>query len=148
MKIANSVLLSVKSCCLLSILCLLVISPLSLAVVNVSISPAGGFNITPGSAVVDQSIGTVTLDADQNYEVTLKDNTNGLLVNGSDNMAYTVKYNGAAGITLSTTPTSVETGASVTAGSRTLTVSIVSGASIGIPAGANSSTVTIEILAI
>jgi hypothetical protein len=124
------------------------ISPLALALVNVSILPAGGFNITPGSAIVNQTVGTITLDADVSYDVTLKDDTNGLLVNGANNMGYTVSYNGAAGITLSTSPTSVETGASVTAGSRSLAVSISAGASVSVPAGAYSATVTVEILAI
>jgi hypothetical protein len=124
------------------------ISPLALALVNVSILPVGGFNITPGSAIVNQTVGTITLDADVSYDVTLKDDTNGLLVNGANNMGYTVSYNGAAGITLSTSPTSVETGASVTAGSRSLAVSISAGASVSVPAGAYSATVTVEILAI
>jgi hypothetical protein len=124
------------------------ISPLALALVNVSILPAGGFNITPGSAIVNQTVGTITLDADVSYDVTLKDDTNGLLVNGANNMGYTVSYNGAAGITLSTSPTSVETGSSVTAGSRSLAVSISAGASVSVPAGAYSATLTVEILAI
>jgi hypothetical protein len=124
------------------------ISPLALALVNVSILPVGGFNITPGSAIVNQTVGTITLDADVSYDVTLKDDTNGLLVNGANNMGYTVSYNGAAGITLSTSPTSVETGSSVTAGSRSLAVSISAGASVSVPAGAYSATLTVEILAI
>jgi hypothetical protein len=124
------------------------ISPLALALVNVSISPAGGFNIIPGSAIVNQTVGTITIDSDVSYNVTLKDDTNGLLVNGVNNMGYTVIYNGAAAITLSTSPTSVETGASVTAGSRSLAVSVSAGASVSVPAGAYSATVTVEILAI
>jgi hypothetical protein len=126
----------------------LAISPLALALVSISISPTGGFNITPGSAIVDQTVATITIDADVSYDVTLKDDTNGLLVNGVNNISYTVSYNGAADITLSTSPTSVETGASVTAGSRSLAVSISAGASIGVPAGPYSTTVIVEILAV
>jgi hypothetical protein len=131
-----------------SILLCLAVSPLAVALVTVSISPAGGFNITPGSAIVNQTVATITIDADVSYDVTLKDDTNGLLMNGANNIAYTVSYSGAANITLSTSPTSVETGVSVTAGSRSLAVSISSGASVGIPAGAYISTVTVEILAV
>jgi hypothetical protein len=131
-----------------SILLCLVVSPLAVAAVSVSISPAGGFNITPGSAIVNQTVATITIDADGSYDVTLKDDTNGLLMNGANNMVYTVSYNGAADITLSTSSTSVETGSSVNAGSRSLAVSISSGASVGVPAGDYLATVTVEILAV
>jgi hypothetical protein len=148
MKTVKLRLCSSKYWSIIGIGLLLIASPIALAVVSVSISPAGGFNITPGVAVIDQSVGTITLDADQSYNVTLKDDTNGLLVNGANNMAYTVKYNGAANITLSTSPTNVESAASVTSGNRSLTVSVSAGASIGIPAGPYNATITVEILAI
>jgi hypothetical protein len=128
------------------LLCL-VISPLALASVNVSISSAGGFNITPNDALINQAVGTITINADENYNLTLKDDSNGLLVNGSNNMAYTVSYNSAANITLSTNPISVETGTNVTGGSRSLSVSISAAASKGVPAGAYSANVIVEILA-
>jgi hypothetical protein len=131
-----------------SILLCLAVSPLAVALVTVSVSTAGGFNINPGSAIVNQTVATITIDADVSYDVTLKDDTNGLLINGANNMAYTVSYNGAADITLSTNPTSVETGASVTEGSRSLAVSISGVESVGIPAGDYLATVTVEILAV
>jgi spore coat protein U-like protein len=139
--------ISKPAACLAGLLGVLT-APLALALVSVSISPTGGFSITPGIAVVNQSVATITLDADQNYAVTLRDDTNGVLANGADSLPYTVKYNGGGEITLSTSTTSVETGASVTAGNRTLTVFIGAAASIGLPAGAYSATITVEILGV
>jgi hypothetical protein len=130
-----------------SIMFCLAVSPLALTA-EVTTSNAIGFNITPGSAIVNQTVSTITINAAVSYDVTLKDDTNGLLINGVNNMAYTVSYNGAADITLSTSPTSVETGASVTEGSRSLAVSISAVESVGIPAGDYLATVTVEILAV
>lgn len=129
-------------------LLLMVVTTAALAVVSVTITPIGGFGITPGVAVVNQPIATITLNADQNYNVTLADDNNGQLRNGLNVIAYTVKYNNGSEITLSTTPTSVETGASVTNGNRSLDCFIGAAASIGIPAGTYTATVTVEILAI
>ena len=127
---------------------LMSLSSVLFAAVSVSISPAGGFNITPGIAVVDQSVGTITIDSTAGYDVTLKDDNSGNLKNGVNNLPYTVKYNAGSEITLSTTPVSVETGPSVTAGSRSLTVFIAAGISVGLPAGAYTASITVEILAI
>lgn len=120
----------------------------ALAVVGVTITPIGGFAITPGVAIVNQPVATITLNADQNYSVTLTDDNNGQLKNGSHAIAYTVKYNNGSELTLSTTPTTVETGTSVTNGSRSLNCFIGAAASVGVPAGAYTATVTVEILAI
>ena len=133
---------------LLAALLALGVSPLAIPAVSVSATPVGGFTITPGIAVVNQSVATITINSDADYEVTLKDDNNGQLLNGASSIAYTVKYDNGPEISLSTTTTSVETGASVTNGSRSLTVFIAAGASVGIPAGNYTATVTIEILAI
>ena len=127
---------------------MIVFASAALAVVGVTITPIGEFTITPGVAVVNQPIATITLNADQNYSVSLMDDNNGQLKNGSSAIAYTVKYNNGSEITLSTTPTTVETGANVTNGSRALNCFIGGSASIGVPAGVYTATVTVEILAI
>lgn len=117
------------------------------AAVSVYIAPDGGFSVIPGVAVVDQSVATITLNADENYQVTLRDNNNGVLKNGSTPLPYTVKYDNGSEITLSTNTTAVETGAGITNGNRSLTVFIGAGATVGLPAGAYSTTITVEILA-
>jgi hypothetical protein len=119
----------------------------NVAAVSLSIIPNGAFSVTPGIAVVNQQLATVTLNADESYLVTLRDNNNGLLINGVNSLPYTVKYNNGSEITLSTNPATVETGTSVTNGNRSLTVFIGAGVSIGIPAGAYNATITVEILA-
>ena len=127
---------------------LMIFASAAVAVVGVTITPIGGFTITPGVAVVNQPIATITLNADQNYSVSLADNNNGQLKNGSNAIAYTVKYNNGSEITLSTTPTTVETGASVVNGNRSLSCFIGAAAGVGVPAGTYTATVTVEILAI
>lgn len=118
------------------------------ATVSVSINPAGGFNIVPGIAVVNQPIATINLSADQDYQVTLRDNNNGLLKYGTNILPYTVKYNNGNKITLSTGSLVVEAGSSISNGSRALTVFISAATSIGIMAGPYTSIVMVEILAI
>jgi hypothetical protein len=125
----------------------LLFSGIATATVSVSIIPDGDFSVTPGAAVIDQSVATLTLNADESYQVTLRDSNNGVLKNGGTPLPYTVKYNNGSEITLSTNATVVETGASVTNGNRSLTVFITAAASVGLPAGAYSSTITVEILA-
>jgi len=121
----------------------------ALAAVSVVITPSGSFNITPGVAVTNQSIGSILINADlSSYEVTLRDDNSGLLKNGANSMSYTVKYNGGSQLVLSTTPLSVETGSTVTNGNRTLTIFVPSNDSIGVPAGNYTSTITVEILAV
>ena len=90
----------------------------------------------PGIAVVDQSVASIALTADENYQVTLGNDNNGMLKNGNTPLPYTIKYNNGSEITLSTSTTTVETGASVTDRNRSLTVFIGASASIGLPAGA------------
>jgi hypothetical protein len=134
---------SVTICSLASLL----FSGIVAATVSVYITPDGDFSVTPGVAVVDQSIATITLNADENYQVTLRDNSNGVLKNNNIPLPYTVKYDNGYEITLSTNTIAVETGASVTNGSRSLTVFIGAAATVGLPAGAYSTTITVEILA-
>jgi hypothetical protein len=115
--------------------------------VSVYITPSGGFSITPGLAVVDQLVANIVVNADENYQVTLRDNNNGVLNNGGTPLPYTVKYNNGSELTLSTSTTTVETGTSVTDASRSLSVFIGAAASVGLPAGTYSTTITVEILA-
>ena len=125
----------------------LLICQVASAAVSVYITPNGGFSIIPGVAVVDQSVATVVVNADENYQVTLRDNNNGVLSNGGTSLPYTVKYNNGSELTLSTSTTTVETGTSVTDGSRSLSLFIGAAASVGLPAGTYSATITVEILA-
>jgi hypothetical protein len=125
----------------------LLFSGSALASVDVYIIPDGGFSVIPGIAVVDQSVATITLNADEHYRVTLRDDNNGLLKNGNTPLPYAVKYNNGAEITLSTSTTTVETGTSVIDGNRSLTLFIGGAASVGLPAGVYSATITVEILA-
>jgi hypothetical protein len=125
----------------------LLFSAATLAIVDVYIIPDGNFSVIPGMAVIDQSIATITLNADEDYQVTLRDDNNGLLKNGNISLPYTVKYNNGAEITLHTSTTTVETGPRVTDGNRSLTLFIGGSASVGLPAGAYSTTITVEILA-
>jgi hypothetical protein len=125
----------------------LLFSGVAAAVVSLYITPDGGFSITPGVAVVAQPVATITLNADESYQVTLRDNDNGVLKNGNTSLPYTVKYNNGSEITLSNNTTVVETGTNVTNGNRSLTVFIGAATTIGLPAGAYSTTITAEILA-
>jgi hypothetical protein len=125
----------------------LLFSGAATAAVSVYITPDGDFSVIPGVAVIDQSVATITLNADENYQVTLRDSNNGVLKNGNTPLPYTVKYNNGSEITLSTNTTMVETGANVTNGNRSLTLFIGAAASVGLPAGAYSTTITVEILA-
>lgn len=118
------------------------------AAVSVVITPSGSFTITPGVAVINQTIASIRLNADVNYQLTLRDDNGGLLKNGVDSMSYTVKYNNGTELTLSTTPYSVETGATVTNGDRALTVFVPANVSVGVPAGNYTATITVEILAV
>ena len=121
----------------------------ALAAVSVVASSAGNFNITPGVAVTNQSIGSVVINADlTSYDVTLRDDNSGVLKSGANSMSYTVSYNGAAAVSLTTTPLSVETGATVVNGARALTIFVPANASVGIPAGVYTATITIELLAV
>jgi hypothetical protein len=126
----------------------LLFSGVAAPMVDVYITPDGGFSVIPGIAVVDQSVATITLNADEPFQVTLRDDNNGMLKSGNTPLPYTIKYNNGSEITLSTSTTTVETGVSVANGNRSLTVFIGASASIGLPAGTYSTTITVEILAI
>jgi hypothetical protein len=116
---------------------------------TLTITPGGGFSIYPDIAVVDQSIATINIDSDTGYSVSLIDDNNGVLKNGANNLPYTVSYDGGGEITLSSTPSIVEsvgTGV-VDDGVRPLTIFVTAEQSVGIPAGDYSVTVTAEITA-
>ncbi len=121
-------------------------SPLH-ADVGISISPRGGFDITPGLPVVDQEIASITVDANQSYSVRLLDSNDGKLRSGFHEIPYRVRYENGSEITLSQNPIEVEFGSSATAATRRLTVFIDAGVSLGIPAGDYSDTITVEIVA-
>lgn len=123
-------------------------------VIAVTISGgAPAFNITPEVAVVDQNIGTVTLNSNDpdGYDVELTSaNDGGILQNvGLDEtIAYTVKYNGGSAQSLSSTPPlNVENVTTQTSGeeTRTLTLGIEGSASQGRSAEAFSDTITVTI---
>lgn len=123
-----------------------------LPVLTVAVS--GGspiFNVTPNQAITDQDIGTITINSNdpQGYTVSLKA-TDGVLKNtvGDESMAYTVKYDNGAALTLTATPQTVETAATTTSGevTRTLTLTIAAAESLGKSAEAFSDTITVEIL--
>jgi hypothetical protein len=101
----------------------------------------------PGIAVVNQPVAIITLNADEGYQVTLRDDNSGVLKSGASRLPYTVKYNNGSEFTLSTNATTVETGTSVSNGRRSLSVFIGGRASVGLPAGAYSATIMVEMLA-
>lgn len=124
------------------------ISSLAQAAVSLTLNiSTGSFSITPGTAVINQQVAVYDITADQNFTVNLYDSNNGTMNFGAASLPFTVTYNAGSEITLSTTPFAVETGASLSA-SRAISVFIASSASIGIPAGAYTDSITIEILAI
>ena len=114
---------------------------------NLSITPDGAFSVTPGIAVVNQPVAIITLNADEDYQVTLRDDSSGALKNGATRLPYTVKYHNGSELTLSTNATTVETGTSVSNGQRSLSVFIGARASVGLPAGDYHATITVEMLA-
>ena len=113
------------------------------------VTPTGGFHIMPGVAVVDQSIATIKIHSSEDFSISLKDNTNGVLKNGQNVMRYTVSYDQGPQITLSTSPTTVESAINDGDGhpDRMLTIFVPGAESVGIPAGFYSVTVTAEITA-
>lgn len=120
-----------------------------------SITIASGspsFDITPGAAVTDQDIGTITINSNNpdGYDVTLvAANSAGLINSDADEaIAYTLRYNGGSAITVGTSTTNVENVTSATAGAvtRTLTLSISAIETAGKSAEAFSDTITMEIL--
>lgn len=131
------------------ILLVLFLLPSSLIHAAVSLTltlNTGNFSITPGIAVINQQVAVFDIIADQNFTVNMYDSDNGNMTFGVNSLPFTVTYNAGSEFTLSTTPTAVETGASLSA-SRAIAVFITSGASIGIPAGAYTDQITIEIVA-
>ncbi|MDH4274240.1 MAG: hypothetical protein OEW08_04300 [Gammaproteobacteria bacterium] len=126
---------------------MLLMSPAQ-AVVNVVISGVVGFTAIPGVNVVRQTVATATIDSSgqASYDVSLADDTGGVLVNGGNSFGYSISYNNQAEVTLSAVPTIVETSvANVTAGSRSIAVTVAGASVIGLPAGAYSSTITVTI---
>jgi VCBS repeat-containing protein len=121
-----------------------------------TIAIAGGtpsFNITPEAAVTDQNLGTITINSNDpdGYDVTLESTNTGGLKNGDadETIAYTVKYNGGAAITLVASATNVESvSVAPTDGdqTRTLTLSILGADSKNKSAEAFTDTITMEIL--
>jgi hypothetical protein len=120
--------------------------PVLAASLEVNITPTGVFQIIPGIAVVDQSIATVEIKSSEDFSVSLKDNTNGVLRNGQNVIPYTVSYNNGTQITLSTSPTTVESNTLQNSKEdRPLTIFVGSSQSVGISAGSYSVTITAEI---
>jgi hypothetical protein len=120
-----------------------------------TIGIAGGsptFNITPETAVTDQDLGTITINSNDpdGYDITLTSTNTGGLKNvaADETIPYTVKFNAASAITLTTAATNVENVTTQTVGAvtRTLTLSITGPASQGRSAEAFTDTITMEIL--
>jgi hypothetical protein len=122
-----------------------------LPIMTIEIAPGDpDFDITPETAITDQNLGTITINSNiaAGYDVTLTAaNTSGL-ENGSENIAYTVKYNGDSAITLSQSASNVENVATQTTGaeSRSLTLSITGAESKGRSAVIFTDTITIDII--
>ncbi|MEK6749464.1 MAG: hypothetical protein AABY83_09695 [Pseudomonadota bacterium] len=119
--------------------------------VNVALSGVVGFSIVPGVDVVRQTVATATLDASgqASYDVSLTDNTGGILDNGLGNsFGYSISYNNQAEVTLSAVPTVVENvvgAAPVVAAARSIAVTVAGASVVGLPAGAYSATITVTI---
>jgi hypothetical protein len=122
----------------------------------ITVDAAGNYNtfdVTPGTAVVDQDIATITIHSNDpdGYEVTLTGtHDTSILVNagGTQSLPYTVKYAGGTAIGITDTATSVESVTDVTGGEveRSLTLSIEADDTIGKAAVAYTDTITVEIL--
>ena len=123
-------------------------------VVTVNITPNNNsFTITAGTAVSDQDIATIAINANAplGYDVTMAGtNLTSILENAANDetMAYTVKYQGGSAIGLTSSPVNVENVATQTTGSenRTFTLSIAAGESVGKSAEAFTDTVTVQIV--
>ncbi|MBT4835848.1 MAG: hypothetical protein HON94_00725 [Methylococcales bacterium] len=122
-------------------------------VVSVSVTAnQNSFSITPGVAIDDQNLASLSInsnDAD-GYTVSLSSSRNGSkLANTADDeyLTYSVSYNGGSDVSLSTTPTVVESTSTQTSGaiSRGLTLDISGTESVGKSAEAYTDTVTVTI---
>ena len=108
------------------------------------------FTVTPGSAITDQDIATISIDSNDptGYDVTLASANESSVVNGTDGMDYTVKYNGGSDTVLTSAGVNVEDASSVTGGpaTRSLTLSIAAAETAGRAASAYTDTITVEII--
>lgn len=129
-----------------------VITGTVVAVATVVITPANNsFNITPGTAITNQDIGSIEINSNDptGYKVTMEGaGAASNLLNGANTVAYQANYNSTGLIGLTTTAATVESVAAPTAGAitRTFTVDIAAGAATGKPAGAYTDTVTVTII--
>jgi len=115
---------------------------------------SNSFEVTPGSAVTNQDIATITIESNSSsgYDVTLTGtHATSVLTNTAEDasMAYTVKYNDGTATGVTTTATNVESSTGMTSGeeTRSLTLSIDASETVGKAAEAFTDTITVEIAA-
>lgn len=115
------------------------------AAVSVSVTPGAQLFITPGVDISREIVATMTLNADQPYNVSISDNNGGALKNGELTIPFRISYNNNSEITPSIIPTIVETGSLITDGEATVAVSIFGSDTATSAAGNYTTTLTLTI---
>jgi len=119
--------------------------------ISMTITQTGNaFTIYPGIAVTAHQIASINIASVDPYSVSLTDNKNGKLVNGSNVLPYEVEFSGAGKKNLSTgTPKVIKKNGQGNNNDEDLplTIFVLAGKSIGIPAGDYTVTIYIELAA-